>query len=169
MEAGYNEDMSIATKTGDTGETSLYSGDRVSKNHPRIEAVGMLDELNAWLGMCGELDWLQSELFDLGALIANPNTKKDFHEQLHGLQKKLEELEPTLPPLTNFILPGGAERASRLHVARTVCRRVERRMMGLELPGGCLPYVNRLSDYLFLLARKANIDEGADEILWNAS
>jgi cob(I)alamin adenosyltransferase len=164
--------MSIATKTGDGGETSLFSGARVPKTHARIEAVGQIDELNAQIGMaislapnCSpELAEIQSELFDLGAFVANPNASG--HMSIVSLEAKFEALEPQLPPLKNFILPGGHPQSSALHLARTVCRRAERACLNIELPEGCLPYLNRLSDYLFLLARNCNIVNQTDEVIW---
>lgn len=162
--------MSIATKSGDTGQTGLFDGSRVPKTNPRIEAVGALDELNAWMGLCGGLHDLQCAIFELGALVANPKTEADFLTELTHLQQEFDALEAKLPKLTNFILPGGTERASRLHVARTVCRRAERAMAQVEnLPEGCFPYINRLSDHLFLLARYDNINSDTEESIWTSS
>ena len=161
--------MSIVTKTGDQGQTSLYSGERVEKSDPRIEAVGALDELNAHLAGLG-LESIQSELFSLGAAVADLR-RKDEPEFLANELKKLEEeiytMEAELPPLKNFILPGGHEKAIRTHEARAVCRRAERHLSQVQpLPKNVLPYLNRLSDFLFMFARKLNFKEGISETIW---
>lgn len=145
--------MSISTKTGDGGETSLLSGERVKKSDPRIHFVGTLDELNSHIGLIRSqgadklvdgmiLEQVQKDLFEVGAGKA---------PQLTQLEAELHKLESQLPPLTKFILPGGAPLAALTHVARAVCRRAER------LSPEASPYLNRLSDFLFLLARKADI------------
>lgn len=161
--------MSIVTKTGDQGQTSLYSGERVAKSDPRIEAVGALDELNAHLAGLG-LESIQSELFSLGAAVADLR-RKDEPEFLAAELKKMEEeiyeMEAELPPLKNFILPGGHALAIRAHEARAVCRRAERHLSQVQaLPQNVLPYVNRLSDFLFMFARKLNFKEGISEVIW---
>lgn len=168
--------MSIMTKTGDKGQTGLYNGERVPKNHLRIEAVGTLDELNAHLGLLRSmgghesLEVIQSDLFELGGLLATPGTKAGFKEPLRFLDVWAQEVEASLPPLQNFILPGGHLLSAQAHVARTVCRRAERLMVQLTpLPQDALPYINRLSDFLFLLARKFNLDTKTDEVLWTKS
>lgn len=164
----YNERMSIVTRTGDQGSTSLYHGERVPKHHPRIEAVGTLDELNAVLAFC-DLPDLQCMIFEVGAVVANPDSTQTLTEELHEIERAIEVLEPTLPPLRKFILPGGTERSKHLHLARTVCRRAERLFTQIpELPADALPFINRLSDYLFLLAREDNIKHGVDEPVWNS-
>lgn len=161
--------MSIVTKTGDQGQTSLYSGERVPKSDPRIEAVGALDELNAHLAGLG-LESIQSELFSLGAAVADLR-RKDEPEFLATELKKMEAeiyaMEAELPPLKNFILPGGHTLAIRAHEARAVCRRAERHLSQVQsLPQNVLPYVNRLSDFLFMFARKLNFKEGISEVIW---
>ena len=155
------------TKSGDQGETSLFDGQRVPKTHPRIELVGVLDELNSHLGLAGGLEDLQTVLFDLGAVVAEPGNRADFAEVLSHLEADAEALEATLPPLQNFILPGGHERAARLHVARSVWRRAERVAVDLGgMDGDILAYLNRLSDYLFLLARQQNLESKIEEPIW---
>lgn len=163
--------MSIVTKTGDQGQTSLYSGERVAKADARIEAVGALDELNAHLAGLG-LETIQSDLFTLGAAVADLR-RKDEPEFLAAELKKMEEdiyaMEAALPPLKNFILPGGCPKAIRTHEARAICRRAERHISQVQLlPQNVLPYVNRLSDFLFVFARQLNQIEGAEEVIWNS-
>jgi len=165
----------IYTRGGDAGETSLGDGSRVAKTDPRVEAIGDVDELNSFLGWAlaaGESDALariQNELFDLGADLAVPGSGDDG--RLRVTQTAVDRLEAdcdaanaTLAPLKSFVLPGGAEFAARLFVARSVCRRAERRV--LAVPGAsrlAAVYLNRLSDLLFILARAANV---GDEVLW---
>jgi len=174
----------IYTRAGDAGETSLGEGSRVPKTDPRIEAYGTVDELNSFLGLTlsGELPdefrpWLeqiQNDLFDLGADLAVP-LDDDRRERLRVTEGQVEWLEELcdlvnarLEPLKTFVLPGGTEAAARLHVARAVCRRAERRSVALAEAQGVNPtalaYLNRLSDLLFILARAANT--GSQEPLW---
>lgn len=165
--------MSISTRTGDDGTTSLYSGERVSKSHPRIEVVGTLDELNALLGAVDsalfDLRVVQNELFDLGALVADTKTEKNFKSPLARLDTEIDALESELPPLTQFVLPGGHSEAAKIHVARTVCRRAERLMSQIEtLDESGYKYLNRLSDYLFLAARKVNLRTKSTEDPWKS-
>lgn len=152
----HHAQMSIATKTGDGGETSLLSGERVKKSDPRIHFVGSLDELNSHIGLLRLygadtivkneiLEQVQKDLFALGA------GKEPPAGQLHKLETQLKILEAQLPPIRQFILPGGSLLACQAHVARAVCRRAER------LSPAPSPYLNRLSDFLFLLARKADL------------
>ena len=174
----------IYTRGGDRGETSLGDGSRVSKTDPRIEAYGTVDELNSAIGfaLAGELPaasrpWLeriQNELFDLGADLSVPFTdkKKERLRITQGQVDRLEELcdraNEGLEPLRSFVLPGGTDGAARLHLARTVCRRAERLAVGLAAIDSVNPlaiaYLNRLSDFLFILARVANT--GSAEPLW---
>lgn len=164
--------MSIVTKTGDQGETGLYNGTRVKKSDPRMEALGDIDELSSQLGFLPtpEIQKLQRDLFELGALVGNPVSTGTMSGALAALEKEVETLEPNLPPLRNFILPGGHVDAAHLHLARAVCRRAERHLSVLDpLPVDALPYLNRLSDYLFLLGRQANVKNGVPEILWSAT
>ncbi len=157
---------SIATKTGDQGETALFNGRRVSKADPRMDVLGTLDELTAHLGFL-ELDWVQSDLLNLGALIAQPEKAGNFDGPLARLEQELEKIEASLPTLQNFILPSGTQQALQAHVARAVCRRAERELCRLEAPpAGSLPYLNRLSDYLFQWARAHNQAQNREEKIW---
>ena len=178
--------MKIYTRTGDAGETSLFGGTRVSKADSRVDAYGEVDELNAWLGLARaagldpDLDQplvrIQQDLFALGAQLADPGeriaervVKASLTESDVGrLESLIDRLESELPPLRRFILAGGAHAGAALHVARTVCRRAERRMVSLTpAPDAVLiKYVNRLSDLLFVLARVANHRAGVPEIEW---
>ena len=176
----------IYTRGGDAGETSLGDGTRVPKDDVRIEAYGDVDELNAVLGLALARDvpatiapWLrqiQNELFDLGADLAVP-AGDERRERLRVSATQVARLEELcdasnrgLEPLRSFVLPGGSEAAALLHVARTVCRRAERRAVTLDrreaVNPQALAYLNRLSDLLFVLARRANREAGADEPLW---
>lgn len=181
--------MKIYTKTGDKGDTGLFGGGRVSKSHPRVEAYGDVDELNAVLGLARSIEMMpridevlapvQRDLFSLGALLATPNHDK-VRQQLEKarlddariaeLERAIDDGESELEPLTAFILPGGTPKSAALHVARTVCRRAERRVIALgseiELPPVVVKYLNRLSDLLFVLARVANRRAGASEVTW---
>jgi cob(I)alamin adenosyltransferase len=180
--------MKIYTKTGDSGQTGLFAGPRVAKDDLRIEAYGAVDELNSFLGVSRaaglppEIDRiverLQHALFSLGAELATPNpveTGTAFvnEAQLHWLEHTIDEQDEQLPPLKQFILPGGTASASALHVARSVCRRAERRVvslqrqMGEETVSGPLQYLNRLGDLLFVLARRANSLAGREDVAWN--
>jgi cob(I)alamin adenosyltransferase len=181
--------MKIYTKTGDKGETGLFGGGRVSKDHPRVEAYGDIDELNAILGMARSVELMpridevlvpvQRDLFSIGALLATPNRDK-VQQQLEKaridedriaqLERAIDDGEAELEPLTSFILPGGTPKSAALHVARTVCRRAERRVIALrnevDVPAIVIQYLNRLSDLLFVLARVANRRAGAGEVTW---
>ncbi|HEU4563525.1 MAG TPA: cob(I)yrinic acid a,c-diamide adenosyltransferase [Gemmatimonadaceae bacterium] len=182
--------MKIYTKTGDAGETGLFGGGRVGKDHPRVEAYGDVDELNAVLGMARSVELMpridevlapvQRDLFGIGALLATPDREK-MHQQLEKaridearveeLERAIDDGERELEPLRAFILPGGTPKSAALHVARTVCRRAERRVIalehqGVEIPPIVLKYLNRLSDLLFVLARVANRRAGAAEVTW---
>lgn len=177
--------MSIVTRTGDKGETGLFGGKRVSKDDLRIHAYGTVDELNAILGLiiaAGHLSPLletqilrtQNVLFRLGADLATPRQNNNAEvpriEQSHidEVEGWITALEQDLPELQAFILPGGSHAASLLHVARTVCRRAERWAVALgkqeDLGAESVIYLNRLSDYLFLAARKANKDTGVEDV-----
>ena len=178
--------MKIYTRTGDTGETSLFSGDRARKDDPRVDAYGEIDELNAWLGLARasqldpaldqELVALQRDLFALGAQLADPadtlapRVTKAVIDDDHilRLEQLIDRLEAELPPLRRFILAGGTAAGAALHVARTVCRRAERRMVALDpaIDPVLLRYVNRMSDLLFVLARVANHRGGVPETEW---
>ena len=178
--------MKIYTKTGDSGETSLFDNTRVSKGDARVDAYGEVDELNAALGaaraagldrdLSGALEEIQKELFAIGAKLADPSkrisariTKADVVDtQTTRLETTIDRLEEELPPLRRFILPGGSPAGALLHLARTVCRRAERRVVALTEPvdPAIVVYLNRLSDLLFVMARAANHRSGVTEIEW---
>ncbi|MFZ4828039.1 MAG: cob(I)yrinic acid a,c-diamide adenosyltransferase [Phototrophicaceae bacterium] len=177
--------MKIYTKTGDQGMTALFHGGRVSKTHPRVEAYGTVDELNSALGVARALqphadEWLhhiQVELFSLGADLATPlDAEASWLVRLptqatDWLEERIDEMSATLPPLTNFILPGGCMVAAQLHVARTICRRAERLTVELSEAEPINPqaiiYLNRLSDFLFTLARYENAHAQINEEKWS--
>jgi len=181
----------IYTKTGDAGDTGLFGGGRVPKDHPRVEAYGDVDELNAVLGLARSIEMMpridevlapvQRDLFSLGALLATPQPEKVKQQlekariddaRIAELERAIDEGEAELEPLQAFILPGGTPKSAALHVARTVCRRAERRVIALahdetvHVPPVVLVYLNRLSDLLFVLARVANRRAGAAEVTW---
>lgn len=184
--------MKVYTKTGDKGTTSLYGGVKVSKNHVRIDAYGTVDELNSTIGLirCSQIDILfieqliqiQKDLFHVGAELATPKEKMYLangksrlpkliaESDIEQLEKWIDEMEEKLPPLTHFILPGGYLAASHAHLSRCICRRAERITVALseldEIGEEVLKYLNRLSDYLFVLARKIAADAGREEIKW---
>ena len=179
--------MKIYTKTGDAGSTSLFGGTRVSKHHIRIESYGTLDELNSWLGLIrdqledsdtsSELIRIQSELFTLGAELATEPEKSERLKiqtlgelEIQLLEKSIDRMNENLPEMTHFILPGGHTAVSYCHLARTVCRRAERRMSLLDeqqkLSKTALAYINRLSDYLFVLGRHLRLKLKAEEVRW---
>jgi len=176
--------MKIYTKTGDAGETSLFSGGRVGKDHIRIEAYGTVDELSSILGhlRCEDLPdgiesklvHIQESLFAVGSALADSENKLSVAPgswDSQALEEWIDAMEAKLEPLRSFILPGGARAAGVAHVARTVCRRAERRVIALrgaggEVPDGLLPYLNRLSDALFTLARYVNAVSGIPETEW---
>jgi len=177
----------LYTKTGDSGDTALFDGTRVSKADPRVEAYGAVDELNAWIGLvrasrAGEeldamLDQIQRDLFALGALLADPRHKiaarvekaKLASTDVTKLEQWIDALDGKLPPLRRFILAGGAPAGALLHLSRTVCRRAERAIVSLGADAVdplVVVYMNRLSDLLFVMARAANARAGAAEIEW---
>lgn len=179
--------MKIYTRTGDDGTTGLFGGPRVRKDSPRIEAYGAVDELNCVLGLTraaqppAEIDALlerfQNELFELGAELASPQAEKlgtatIGPTHVERLEQAIDRFEAGLTPLRQFILPGGAPCAAWLHLARTVCRRAERRVVALaSLPGetvsaSAVTYLNRLSDLLFVLARASNAACGEPDVPW---
>lgn len=176
----------IYTKTGDKGNTSLLGGTRVPKYHVRIEAYGTVDELNASMGMLGEEQVLQSflplirevqnKLFTLGSILANDPKKSHFEipgieeADIKNLEDAIDQLNDQLDLLKNFVLPGGHSANAWAHICRTVCRRAERRVVELaeqtELDPKVIRYLNRLSDWLFMVARFASKQSGAEEIIW---
>ncbi len=179
--------MKIYTKTGDQGDTGLFGGPRVAKNDARIEAYGTVDELNSLLGVArtfelpAEIDRLveriQNELFSLGAQLATPDptahqTALVGPTQIAALESAIDHYEAGLEPLRQFILPGGTTAAAHLHLARTVCRRAERRLVSLvqtspqPIAADLVIYLNRLSDLLFVLARAANRAAGTPDVPW---
>jgi cob(I)alamin adenosyltransferase len=180
--------VKIYTKTGDQGETGLFGGPRVRKDSPRIRAYGGVDELNAVVGLArsanrdgGVADLLQAvqnDLFDIGAVLATPDPDKlrgkgtfAGAREIERLEREIDRMESDLPALKTFVLPGGSELAARLHLARTVCRRAEREVVALMAaePVGpeVLVYLNRLSDFLFVLARWANLKAGVADVPWS--
>ena len=179
--------MKIYTKTGDTGETSLFDNTRVSKADPRVDAYGEVDEVNACLGaaraagvdadLSALIESLQRDLFALGARLADPSariaervTKATIGAaDVERLEGAIDRLEDGVPPLRRFVLPGGSPAGSLLHLARTVCRRAERRVIGLGADAVepiVVVYLNRLSDLLFVIARSANHRSGVAETEW---
>jgi cob(I)alamin adenosyltransferase len=178
--------MKIYTKTGDSGDTSLFGGQRVPKDALRIEAYGTVDELNSMLGIVrsdgapeeldGILEAIQHDLFDLGADLATPrpaskvSVKRITAKDVQALERFIDGVDPKLKPLRSFILPGGSSIAARLHFARTVCRRAERVCVRLsrneDIGEDVTVYLNRLSDLLFVLARYANVLAGVSETRW---
>lgn len=185
--------MKIYTKTGDDGTTGLFGGTRVPKHHDRIESYGTVDELNSWLGLIRDQDIdpnskrqlikIQEDLFTVGAVLATDPEKlvlkngeqrlkisKISTGELKLLEKAIDDMDAQLPQMTNFILPGGHTIVSYCHIARTVCRRAERLSTLLyeneKFDTSILSYLNRLSDYLFVLARKLSQDKKANEIKW---
>jgi cob(I)alamin adenosyltransferase len=180
----------IYTKTGDKGSTSLIGGVRVPKSHIRIESYGTVDELNSYLGMVSDLaadakisDWLreiQDRLFTIGSTLATSPDKDvkmklpDLHaEDVHWLELRIDKMNEELPEMRSFILPGGNVASSTTHVARCVCRRCERICVAMqeaneEVPDLIIQYLNRLSDFLFVLARYIGHINGAEEIPWRA-
>ncbi|MCK5370565.1 MAG: cob(I)yrinic acid a,c-diamide adenosyltransferase [Cyclobacteriaceae bacterium] len=178
--------MKIYTKTGDKGKTSLLGGTRVSKSHERINAYGTIDELNSFLGLVSDLDHnderakfiqnIQSRLFTIGSSLAAESDKvKEFKPDLEDndvkdLELAIDGMNVSLAPMKNFILPGGNQLVSTTHIARTVCRRAERLIIKLseseDIEEIITKYLNRLSDYLFVLARKQGYDLKVEEIPW---
>jgi cob(I)alamin adenosyltransferase len=181
--------LKIYTRTGDEGDTGLFGGGRVAKDHPRVEAYGEIDELNASLGMARSVEMMpridevlapiQRDLFAIGALLATPDLEKMREqlakarisdERIAQMEQSIDNGEAELEPLKAFIMPGGTPKAAALHVARTVCRRAERAVVRLqrdiEVPQVVIVYLNRLSDLLFVLARVANRRAGAGEVTW---
>jgi cob(I)alamin adenosyltransferase len=180
--------MKIYTRTGDDGTTGLIGGSRVKKYDLRLEAYGTIDELNSFLGVVRSLqtdehadlvlEKIQNKLFVIGANLASDNTITLIKKQMPVgetdillLEQEMDAMNEVLPELKNFILPGGSQATSFCHVARTVCRRAERLIVELsekaEVDPNLIKFINRLSDYLFVLSRKVSIDQKSAEILWS--
>ena len=181
--------MKIYTGFGDAGKTQLYGGRVVSKDHLRVEAYGTADELNSHLGLLivyltddnlvAFVRTIQRNIFQLSAELATPSEKKSKksvsairEEDIKELEIKIDELDETLAPIKNFILPGGGSEAALTHLTRTVCRRLERRLVSVNnvspLDPAIIVYINRLSDFLFVLARWLNKQKGVEDILWQS-
>ncbi len=185
--------MKIYTKTGDQGKTSLFGGTRVPKHHIRIESYGTVDELNSYLGLIRDqqidqnyktfLADIQHDLFTVGAILATPhenemlkngqprlNIQRIEEKDIEKLELAMDAMNESLPPMTNFVLPGGHTTVSYCHITRCVCRRAERLAVHLNeidpIDERVLQYLNRLSDYLFVLARKLTFDLQAEEVKW---
>jgi cob(I)alamin adenosyltransferase len=183
--------VTIYTRTGDAGDTGLFDGTRVLKSDPRVASYGDVDELNAWLGLVrteasldgpdtqvmAMVEQIQRDLFGLGARLADPGKKiagrvtkaAVTEEDISRLESWIDLLEAELPPLRRFILAGGSRTGAALHVARTICRRAERSIVGLGVDAiepVLIVYMNRLSDLLFVMARAANRRSGAAETEW---
>lgn len=180
--------LKIYTKTGDSGNTSLIGGTKVPKDDLRIETYGTVDELNSWIGLVNDqladaevktfLKEIQDRLFTIGSLLATDASKDpkmklpDLHaEDINALEQRIDNMTEQLPPMKSFILPGGHVAVSSVHIARCVCRRAERLAVGLQqhglfVEGLVIQYLNRLSDYLFTLARYMAQKLGAPEIAW---
>ncbi|ETN96027.1 cob(I)yrinic acid a,c-diamide adenosyltransferase [Zhouia amylolytica] len=185
--------MKIYTKTGDKGQTSLFGGTRVPKHHIRIESYGTVDELNSWIGLLRDQDiekelrklliHVQDRLFSIGAILATPpeketlkngkprlNIPKIADNDIKLLENEIDKMNEDLPPMTHFVLPGGHQSVSYCHITRTVCRRAERLASHLfenePFDEKVIQYLNRLSDYLFVLARKLSYDLKIDEVKW---
>ncbi|NDD90852.1 cob(I)yrinic acid a,c-diamide adenosyltransferase [bacterium] len=182
--------MKIYTKGGDQGQTGLFGGQRVPKDHLRLHTYGTFDELNAFLGLVlsepllaqdsvvrSALMRVQSELFQLGAELATPpgkpvTTRLIEQRDIELLESEIDAMEGKLAPLKSFILPGGSKPSAHLHLSRTVCRRAERELVVLNRSEPVRPevlgYVNRLSDYLFVAARYVNLELGVPDVPWNS-
>ncbi|WP_348800347.1 cob(I)yrinic acid a,c-diamide adenosyltransferase [Flavobacterium adhaerens] len=185
--------MKVYTKTGDKGTTALFGGTRVPKDHIRIESYGTVDELNSYIGLVRDqeihnhykeiLIEIQDRLFTVGAILATPPEKeimKNGELRLKNLgitetditllENEIDQMEESLPPMTHFVLPGGHQTVSYCHITRCICRRAERLAVHLShtepVAEIVIKYLNRLSDYLFVLARKLSIDLNAEEVKW---
>ena len=170
----------VTTKRGDDGSTGMADGTRVLKSNLLVKAIGELDELNSWMGLLCSLvelnehkEYLQSiqnRLFDIGGILTTKSEVPLEKQYLLTLEKEMDNLNRKLPDLDNFILPGGNKETSFIHIARTVCRRAERSLIEAnrseKMEQSCLIYINRLSDFLFVLARKVNLNSGNEELLW---
>lgn len=176
--------MKIYTRTGDKGMTSIIGGHRLPKHHPRIEAYGTIDELIAWIGLLRgidanrerseELTGIQATLMQCCAIVATDPSSDAIpalgDEPITALEKSIDRMEEKLPALDSFILPGGNEAVSFCHITRTVCRRAERCVLRLDetepAPSDVIRFLNRLADYLFVLARAVSYETGNEEVKW---
>lgn len=173
--------MSIYTRTGDKGTTALFGGKRVLKCNELVDVYGSIDELNSWIGLVASklptievqefLSVVQADLFSIGSTLSG--FKADLSKldsRILEMEARIDSMDAVLPTLTNFILPGGSEVGAAIHLARGVCRRVERQTVALnqtvKVDEKIITYLNRLSDFLFMLARFVNMENGATEILW---
>jgi cob(I)alamin adenosyltransferase len=170
----------VTTKTGDDGTTGMADGSRLSKSSVLISAIGEIDELNSWIGLLASssslskeielLRKIQNDLFDIGGCLAMRSQIGLDEKKIEWLEEKVNEHNKELPSLDNFILPGGHKDSSKAQIIRAVCRRSERALVLASetesINVNCIIYINRLSDFLFVLARKINIDSGEEEILW---
>lgn len=180
--------MKVYTKTGDKGQTSLVGGQRVSKCCQRLESYGTVDELNSFVGLLITyatdnqdvkfLTDVQTKLFIIGGYLATDNSQREIRQgnivtpdMVQAVEKEIDRLQELLPPLRLFILPGGSQAAAHSHICRTICRRTEREILRLIEEGVCVDdnvvaYINRLSDYFFVLARKLNMDNNVKDVVW---
>lgn len=173
--------MPIYTRTGDKGTTALFGGKRVLKCNELVDVYGSIDELNSWIGLVASklptfevqefLSVVQADLFSIGSTLSG--FKADLSKldsRILEMEARIDSMDAVLPTLTNFILPGGSEMGATIHLARGVCRRVERQAVSLQqrqdVDAKIITYLNRLSDFLFMLARFVNMENGATEILW---
>ncbi len=172
--------MKIYTKTGDKGMTSLANGERVSKSELRIDTYGTCDELNSWIGYLRasmvssslyeeqnvQLQWMQNKLFNLGALLSKASGEWILAEDVERIEQLIDVMQQEIPAQRSFLLPMGSEMVCRSHLCRTVCRRLERKMILLGVEGNALMFVNRMSDYLFVLCRYMTLKKSEKEEIW---
>ena len=164
--------MPVYTKTGDKGETSLANGQRVSKTDARIEAYGTVDELNSWVGALrtlyptDQLEWIQNKLFNLGADLSQAPGEWIVDQDVKQLEHWIDAIQESVPKQRAFILPFGSEKVVRCHICRTICRRAERRMIEMQASDVTIRYINRLSDYFFVLSRLICFQNGESESEW---
>lgn len=172
--------MKIYTKTGDKGMTSLANGERVSKSELRIDTYGTCDELNSWIGYLRasmvssslyeeqnvQLQWMQNKLFNLGALLSKASGEWILAEDVERIEQLIDIMQQEIPAQRSFLLPMGSEMVCRSHLCRTVCRRLERKMILLGVEGNALMFVNRMSDYLFVLCRYMTLKNSEKEEIW---
>lgn len=172
--------MKIYTKTGDKGMTSLANGERVSKSELRIDTYGTCDELNSWIGYLrasmvssslyeeqnAQLQWMQNKLFNLGALLSKASGEWILAEDVERIEQLIDVMQQEISAQRSFLLPMGSEMVCRSHLCRTVCRRLERKMILLGVEGNALMFVNRLSDYLFVLCRYMTFKNSEKEEIW---